>query len=617
MTAPRLRERAVPATASRRAPTPAPALPPDEPHRLARLLDSGLAGTAASADPELARIVELAAAACGAPMAVLSCVDAAQVRAVASSGCAPAARPRAGSPCARTIVAGRTGLVMPDTAAVPWFDPTLLGAGQPAVRAYAGVPLPGAAGGSAIGALCVLDTQPRGFGPAQLRQLQLLAASAAHTLELRRQLRVATHTDRLTGLPNWFHFEQAFEAAQPPAGLACFVRLKAVNQINSAHGFRVADALIRQAAQRLAGSAEHHGAQVARIKRGLFLLFFPATAEHAPLLAGEAAALAAELSAVLAQPYAVGELAFHCPTHLGVASYPQDGHTLDEVVNAADAALQLALERDEPVAFYDRAVGNATTAHYRLEPQLRAALERNEFVNLYQPQVDLASGRLVGVEALVRWRHPQRGLLPPSEFIPALEATGLIREAGRQILLRAMADWKGWHGAGLPAPRVAVNVAAAQLRDGEFLAHVREALDAIGNAPGALGVEVTESVLIGHMGRAIDLLGQVRALGVPVAIDDFGTGYSSLSYLVTLPVDEVKIDRSFVARVATDPAYRGIVATCVALARNLRLQVVAEGVETVEQARTLRSLRCDVAQGFLYGVPVSAEALAARLRSGA
>ncbi len=607
-----LRRRSGPRTAA--AAQPAAPLPADEAQRLAHLRDSAL--PAGEPDPELARIAELAAALCAAPMAAVTWVDAGHARYAATTGFAAAAVERASSPCARTIVAGPAGLVLPDTTAVPWFDAQLHGPLQPSVHAYAGVPLPGPAG-SAIGALCVMDDLPRAFDARQLQQLGRLAASAAHTLELRRQLRVATHTDRLTGLPNWFHFEQAFEADRPHAGTACFVRLKAVNQINSAHGFRVADALIQQAAQRLRSSAERHDALVARIKRGLFLLFFPAPADAASTVRADAAARAAELLAALDAPYQVGELTLHCPAHLGLAAHPRDGRTLDEVVNAADTALQVALEREEPVAFYDSGIGNATAQHYRLEPQLRAALERNEFVNLYQPQVDLATGRLVGVEALVRWRHPQRGLLPPSEFIPALEATGLVREAGRQILLRAMADWKSWQGAGLPAPRVAVNVAAAQLRDGEFLQHVREALDAIGNAPGALGVEVTESVLIGHMGRAIDLLAQVRALGVPVAIDDFGTGYSSLSYLVTLPVDEVKIDRSFVARVASEPAYRGIVATCVALARNLRLQVVAEGVETVEQAQALRALRCDVAQGFLYGVPVSAEALAARLRSGA
>ena len=177
--------------------------------------------------------------------------------------------------------------------------------------------------------------------------------------------------------------------------------------------------------------------------------------------------------------------------HLGFAAFPDDGRTLDDVVNAADAALQLAIERDEPAAFFDKSVDAAASAHYRLEPQLRQALERNEFVNFYQAKVDLANRRIVGVEALIRWVHPERGLVPPSEFVPAMEATGLIREVGRHNMLRAVADWQRWQSAGLPAPRIAVNVAAAQLRHGELVRHLGEALSAIGGNAAALGVEVT------------------------------------------------------------------------------------------------------------------------------
>jgi len=306
-----------------------------------------------------------------------------------------------------------------------------------------------------------------------------------------------------------------------------------------------------------------------------------------------------------------------CPVHLGFAAYPRDGATLEAVVNAADTALQLAIERDEPLASFDKAVDTVTRTHYRLEPQLRTALAQGQFVNHYQPKVELATGRILGVEALIRWMHPDRGLVPPGEFVPALEATGLIREVGRYILQRAVRDWCGWRDAGLAAPRVAVNVAVAQLRDPAFVQDLRDALAQADNDPSALSVEVTESVLISSMQQAIDVLTQVRDLGVPVAIDDFGTGYSSLSYIVTLPVDEVKIDRSFIRRISTDAAYRGIVGTCINLAHNLRLTVVAEGVETEAQARELMSLQCDMAQGYLYSQPLAADELARLLRDGA
>jgi len=441
-------------------------------------------------------------------------------------------------------------------------------------------------------------------------QLETLARTVCTQLTLRRELRIATRMDRLTGLPNWLHFEGQFETAKPGRGVVCFVRLRALNQINSAHGFRVADAMITQAAERLRRLADGQ-AFIGRIKRGLFLLFFPDVDANA-FARDQAHAMSSQLQA----PYSVNGLVLVCPVHLGFAAFPDDGRTLDDVVNAADAALQLAIERDEPAAFFDKSVDAVSSAHYRLEPQLRTALERNEFVNYYQPKVDLASRRIVGVEALIRWVHPERGLVPPSEFVPALEATGLIREVGRHIMLRAVADWQRWHSAGLPAPRVAVNVAAAQLRHGELLRQLGEALSAIGGNAAALGVEVTESVLISNMEQAIDVLTQVRALGIPVSIDDFGTGYSSLAYIVTLPIDEVKIDRAFIRKVAVDAAYKGIVGTCVNLARNLGLKVIAEGVETRDQARELLSLRCDQAQGFLYGEPVPADRLALLLRRG-
>jgi EAL domain-containing protein (putative c-di-GMP-specific phosphodiesterase class I) len=254
--------------------------------------------------------------------------------------------------------------------------------------------------------------------------------------------------------------------------------------------------------------------------------------------------------------------------------------------------------------------------HFRLEPQLRRALEKSEFVNYYQPKVELATGRIVGVEALVRWMDPARGLVPPGEFVPALETTGLIGEVAQKIMDRAIADWRSWRDAGLEAPRIAVNVASAQLRNEDFVPALKRALEALAGDPSAISIEITESILISNMERAIEVLTQVRALGVPVAIDDFGTGYSSLAYIVTLPIDELKIDRAFVKKITADPAYEGIVKTCVSLARGLNLKVVAEGVETEAQAAKLRDLECDQAQGFLYSPPVPADQLVRMLKKG-
>ena len=586
---------------------PTALLPADEPERLAALRELHLLDP--DADGELQALVQLAAHLCNAPMAALTFVDASRQWYQARTGIPVQDVERGSGLCARAILLPDRTVQVDDTARLPWFDPLLHGSSAPPVRFYAGVPLQ-MRDGTAVGTLCVMDSVPRSLTVAQRVQLETVARALGTQLKLRRELRIATQTDRLTGLPNWLHFEGQFEAAKPTRGVVCFVRLRALSQITSAHGFRASDEMITQAAARLRTLAEGR-AFIGRIKRGLFLLFFPDVdantfaRDHAPVL-----------SAQLQAPYEVSNLTLVCPVHLGFAAFPDDGRTLDEVVNAADAALQLAIERDEPAAFFDKSVDAAASAHYRLEPQLRAALEHNEFVNFYQPKVDLATGRIVGVEALIRWVHPERGLVPPSEFVPALEATGLIREVGRQIMLRAVADWQRWQAAGLAAPRVAVNVAAAQLRHGELVRHLREALSAIDGNASALAVEITESVLISNMEQAIDVLTQVRALGIPVAIDDFGTGYSSLAYIVTLPIDEVKIDRAFIRKIAIDAAYKDIVGTCVSLARNLHLKVIAEGVETREQARELLALRCDQAQGFLYSEPLPADQLGMLLRRG-
>jgi diguanylate cyclase len=581
--------------------------PPDEPQRLAELRSFGILDT--EADEDYDRLLQLATVLCGAPMGALTLVDGERQWYKSRVGLPVAQAAREKSFCAHAILESDRVLEIPDVAKLGWADPQPWGPQGPVLGFYAGVPLR-TRDGSAIGTLCVMDQVPRRLTDGQRDGLMKLAKAVASLLSLRKQLRIATETDRLTGLPNWFHFEAEFDHHKPACGMVCFVRLKTINQINSAHGFRVADALIRQTADRLR-VFEQRGAFIGRIKRGLFILFFP---EAQP---GEFAhEVAPELATQLAKPYDVSHLSLVCPVNLGFASYPDDGKTLDEVVNAADTALAVAIEREQSMAFFDRSVDNVQSMHYRLEPQLRRALEKNEFVNYYQPKVELATGRIASVEALVRWMDPHRGLVPPGEFVPALETTGLIGEVAQKIMERAVDDWRSWRDAGLVAPRIAVNVAATQLRDNDFVPSLQRALQAIAGDPSALAIEVTESILISNMDRAIDVLQQVRALGVPVAIDDFGTGYSSLAYIVTLPIDELKIDRAFVKKITADPAYEGIVRTCVSLARGLNLKVVAEGVETEAQATKLRELQCDQAQGFFYSPPVPAEQLVRMLKSG-
>lgn len=581
--------------------------PSDEPQRLNELRGFGILDT--DPDEDYDRLVQLATVLCGVPMGALTLVDANRQWYKSRVGVPVQQIPREKSFCSHAILESDRVLEVPDVAKLGWADPQPWGANGPLLRFYAGVPLR-TREGSAIGTLCVMDQVPRRLTDSQRDGLVKLAKAVSSLLNLRRQLRIATETDRLTGLPNWFHFEAEFDHCKPACGMVCFVRLKTINQINSAHGFRVADSLIKQTADRLRVFSDR-GAFIGRIKRGLFVLFFP---QATP--AEFAQQVAPELAGSLAKPYEVNNLSLVCPVNLGFASYPGDGKTLDEVVNAADTALQVAIEREQSMAFFDRSVDNVQSMHYRLEPQLRRALAKSEFVNYYQPKVELETGRIVGVEALVRWMDPGRGLVPPGEFVPALETTGLIGDVAQKIMERAIDDWCSWRDAGLEAPRIAVNVAAAQLRNDDFVPALQRALQVLRGDTSALGIEITESILISNMERAIEVLTQVRSLGVPVAIDDFGTGYSSLAYIVTLPIDELKIDRAFVKKITADPAYEGIVRTCVSLARGLNLKVVAEGVETEAQALKLRELQCDQAQGFFYSPPVPAEQLVRMLKSG-
>ena len=236
----------------------------------------------------------------------------------------------------------------------------------------------------------------------------------------------------------------------------------------------------------------------------------------------------------------------------------------------------------------------------KLETQLRQALENGEFVLHYQPKVDFASGQVIGAEALMRWNDPRTGLVPPSRFIPILEETGLIYEAGRWALRTAVEDYLRWRAAGLAPVPIAVNVSPLQMRDQGFIAEIERAIGGDAHAASGLELEITESLIMEDVKHGIAILKRIRALGIRIAIDDFGTGFSSLSYLAKLPVDTLKIDRSFIMEMSDSPESLSIVSTIVSLAHAMNLKVVAEGVETAEQSRLLRSIHCDEFQGFLF-----------------
>jgi diguanylate cyclase (GGDEF)-like protein len=418
-------------------------------------------------------------------------------------------------------------------------------------------------------------------------------------------------TNVLSGLPSRLQFEEeiAALAASGARGTVMLVNINRFDEISSAYGNAAAMGLMRQIAQRLR-SIVAESMLLAHVGVGRFAVFLPA---HGTQTAAE---FIHETAVPMLQgAYQVKEHKIWCTINAGAAALPDDGTTADDLLVKAWDALSAARDLDLRFGQYDRAADRVVARQISLEVELRDALERQEFVNFYQPKIDLRTGKLTGAEALIRWRHPLRGLVSPSEFVPELERTGLVIAVGRQVMQRAMLDWRAWRDAGLQPPQIAVNVAPAQFRCDSLFGDIERALHTAGADMHPLSIEITESSLVSDHDRVVEILTKVRALHVPVAIDDFGTGYSSLSYLVRLPVDVMKIDRSFVNRMSQDAGYMGLVSTVVSLAHNLDLKVVAEGIETEEEAKLLKLLRCEQGQGYLYGHPVPADEFAAMLET--
>jgi len=300
----------------------------------------------------------------------------------------------------------------------------------------------------------------------------------------------------------------------------------------------------------------------------------------------------------------------------GIALFPNDGADADALFQNAEAALKKAKATGERYLFHTQQMTERIGEKLALENKLRQALEKEEFVLHYQPKVDTATRRIDSVEALIRWQSPELGLVPPMQFIPLLEETGLILEVGAWALGRAVGDHRTWTEQGLPAPRVSVNVSAVQLRKRDFVATVEEAIMA-GSIPPGIDLEITESLVMEDIEASMRKLESVRVLGVGIAIDDFGTGYSSLSYLAKLPVHSLKIDRSFIITMLKDPAIMTLVSTIISMAHSLRLKVVAEGVDAEEQADELDRLGCDQLQGYLFSKPLPFDDMTALLGSDA
>jgi len=326
------------------------------------------------------------------------------------------------------------------------------------------------------------------------------------------------------------------------------------------------------------------------------------------------AVIAERILAALRHPLLLDSHKIDLTASIGISLFPDDATSVTELIQHADTALYQAKESGRSAySFYTPALTLVANQRLAMEVRLRRALNQNEFVLHYQPLVNLESGLIVGVEALIRWLHPELGLIMPDRFIHIAEETGLILPIGDWVLRTACMQLAAWRGQGLPALRMAVNVTARQLNDVDFARRVMALLEETGTPPQQLEIEITESLLANDMEYVLDVLRQLKARGIWIAVDDFGTGYSSLSYLKRFPIDRLKIDQSFVRDLETDADDAAIVRAIVQMARSLNLDVLAEGVETQAIADGLHELSCELAQGWHFGRPMPDEAFRQRI----
>jgi diguanylate cyclase (GGDEF)-like protein/PAS domain S-box-containing protein len=432
-----------------------------------------------------------------------------------------------------------------------------------------------------------------------------------------RQMTHSAHHDFLTGLPNRIllndRVSQAIAASlRHHSGVAVlFLDLDGFKHINDSLGHPIGDKLLQSIASRLRDCLRGSDT-VSRQGGDEFVMLLPEIQR-----AEEAAVTAQRIIQAIAAPHSIDDHDLHITASIGISVYPDDGLDSATLIKNADTAMYHAKEHGrQSYEFFKPAMNIRAVARQSIEEGLRCALERQEFVVHYQPKVDLITGAITGAEALLRWAHPSRGMVAPAEFIPVAEDCGLIVPIDNWVLRESCRQARAWLDAGLRLETIAVNVSAMEFQDKHFGEGVLKALDDAGLHPRYLQLELTESILMRSADLTESILNALKATGVQVAIDDFGTGYSSLSYLTRFPIDTLKIDQSFVHQIATSEGDTSIVTAIISMGHSLHMRVVAEGVETQEDAAFLRAQHCDEAQGYYFSRPVAAEQFAVLLETG-
>jgi diguanylate cyclase (GGDEF)-like protein/PAS domain S-box-containing protein len=466
-----------------------------------------------------------------------------------------------------------------------------------------------------VGCLVLAADERDSFDSAEMHLLTELAGDisfALDHLEKTEKLNYLAYYDSLTGLANRTLFlerlaQQVDAAKRSGTQFAVVVRdPERFTTINETFGRNHGDLLLKDVAERLCQCVGERQ-WVARIGSDQFASVLPFSGEADVA----ARALEEQYEAWMGLPFRIGDQEVRLTARAGISIFPDDGGDAESLLKHAEAALKRASSLGDRMVFFTPEIGNRISERLSMETRLRRGLENEEFVLHYQPKVNLETRKLEGLEALIRWQSPELGLIPPGRFIPLMEETGMIIDVGTWVLMQACVDRCAWLEQGIAAPRVAVNVSSVQLRRPDFLNVVRAALKratrnavVMGAAEAGIDMEVTETLFVDNVDSNMEKLRALRLLGVGIAIDDFGTGYSSLGYLAQMPADSLKIDRSFTEAMLADPTAMTLVSTIITLAQSLRLQVIAEGVESEEQAKILRLLRCDQMQGYLISKPI-------------
>ena len=437
-----------------------------------------------------------------------------------------------------------------------------------------------------------------------------LLAQQANTMidglnEQAEELRHRAYHDHLTGLPNRMYgtryLNDTIEKARQHRGRIglLFIDLDNFKEVNDTLGHSAGDTLLKMVADRLRSIARPSDL-VARLGGDEFtiitdLVKYPITLEQ----------WASQVLAQFDDPFTLGDQSMHVTASIGMSAFPDNGNNAELLLRNADSAMYQAKgEGKNGFSLYDSAMTDELVNRVAAVDALREAIEKQQFILHYQPQIDILSGQVIGAEALVRWIHPEKGMVPPGQFIPHAEASGQINEIGEWVLIEACRKCAQWRAEGIDMPRISVNISGKQLQDETLAQRLAQALEQTGCPANALELEITESMLMENPEQSAHMLTELQQLGISIAVDDFGTGYSSLSYLKRLPIDKLKIDRSFIDELHLDGHDQAITRAIIALAQSLKLEVIAEGVENIDQLDRLRQLGCNQVQGYHFSRPL-------------